>query len=153
MVIRKYKSSDCDEITQLFYNTVHKINAKDYTKEQLNAWANGKIDLEKWDKSFLEHYSFVAVENEIIVGFGDIDKHGYLDRLYVHKDYQRKGIATSLCDKLENIVKTDCIITHASITAKPFFEHRGYNVVKQQTVERNGVFLINFIMKKSKNSN
>ena len=148
MIIRKYKSSDCDEITQLFYNTVHKINAKDYTKEQLNAWATGKIDLEKWDKSFLEHYSFVAVENEIIVGFGDIDEHGYLDRLYVHKDYQRQGIATALCDKLENIIKTDCITTHASITAKPFFEHRGYNVIKRQTVERNGVFLTNFIMKK-----
>lgn len=53
MIIRKYKSSDCNEIVQLFYNTVHKINAKDYTKEQLNAWATGKIDLEKWDKSFL----------------------------------------------------------------------------------------------------
>ena len=148
MIIRKYKSSDCNEIVQLFYNTVHKINAKDYTKEQLNAWATGKIDLEKWDKSFLEHYSFVAVENEIIVGFGDIDEHGYLDRLYVHKDYQRQGIATDLCDKLENIIKTDCITTHASITAKPFFEHRGYNVIKRQTVERNGVFLTNFIMKK-----
>lgn len=148
MIIRKYKSSDCNEIVQLFYNTVHKINAKDYTKEQLNAWATGKIDLEKWDKSFLEHYSFVAVENEIIVGFGDIDEHGYLDRLYVHKDYQRQGIATALCDKLENIIKTDCITTHASITAKPFFEHRRYNVVKQQIVERNGVFLTNFIMKK-----
>ena len=47
MIIRKYKSSDCNEIVQLFYNTVHKINAKDYTKEQLNAWATGKIDLEK----------------------------------------------------------------------------------------------------------
>lgn len=149
MIIRKYKSSDCNKIVQLFYNTVHKINAKDYTNEQLNAWATGKIDLEKWDKSFLEHYSFVAVENQIIIGFGDIDEHGYLDRLYVHKDYQRQGIATALCDKLENIIKTDCITTHASITAKPFFEHRGYNVVKQQTVERKGVFLTNFIMKKS----
>ena len=26
--------SDCKEITELFYNTVHTINAKDYTKEQ-----------------------------------------------------------------------------------------------------------------------
>lgn len=32
----------------------------------------------------------IILENSIIVGFGDIDKSGYLDRFYVHKDYQRR---------------------------------------------------------------
>lgn len=36
MIIRKYQASDCKELTDLFYNTVHNVNAKDYTKEQLN---------------------------------------------------------------------------------------------------------------------
>lgn len=36
MVIRKYRSSDCKEIIELFYNTVHTVNAKDYPKEQLD---------------------------------------------------------------------------------------------------------------------
>ena len=35
MFVRGYQMSDCKEITELFYNTVHTINAKDYTKEQL----------------------------------------------------------------------------------------------------------------------
>ena len=34
MFVRGYQMSDCKEITELFYNTVHTINAKDYTKEQ-----------------------------------------------------------------------------------------------------------------------
>lgn len=34
MVIREYQVSDCKELTELFYNTVHTVNAKDYTKEQ-----------------------------------------------------------------------------------------------------------------------
>ena len=51
--------------------------------------------------SFQEHYSIVAVDDEIIVGFGDIDRTGYLERLFVHKDYQGRGIATAICDKLE----------------------------------------------------
>lgn len=34
MIIRKYESSDCKELTELFYNTVHNVNAKDYTKGQ-----------------------------------------------------------------------------------------------------------------------
>lgn len=145
MFIREYQSSDCEEIIKLFDNTVHTVNAKDYTKEQLDAWATGRADLNKWDQSLREHYSLVAVENEMIVGFGDIDKSGYLDRLFVHEDYQGKGIGTMICNRLEQAVSGSVII-HASITAKTFFEKRGYRVVKEQQVERKGVFLTNFEM-------
>lgn len=100
MKIRKYQSSDCKALADLFYHTVHTVNAKDYTKEQLQVWATGQVDLENWDQSLQEHFSVVAVENEKILGFGDIDRTGYLDRLYVHKDYQGKGIATAICNQL-----------------------------------------------------
>lgn len=90
----------------------------------------------------------MAVNGDVIIGFGDIDDSGYLDRLYVHHDYQRRGVATLICTKLESMIDANLtIMTHASITAKPFFENRGYKVVKEQIVERNGVSLKNFIMK------
>ena len=146
--LRRYKQSDCRELAELFYNTVHTVNAADYNNEQLNAWATGHADLEAWNKSLLEHYSIVAVDNGIIVGFGDIDQTGYLDRLYVHADYQGRGIATAICNKLEQSVSGK-IVTHASVTAKPFFEKRGYKVIKEQSVERHGVFLTNFVMEKA----
>lgn len=149
MIIRDYQPSDCKEITELFYNTVHTVNAKDYTKEQLDVWATGQVDLEKWNQSLQEHYSIVAIENEVIVGFGDIDKTGYLDRLFVHADYQGKGIATGICNQLEQTIQGN-ITTHSSITAKPFFEKRGYRVIKEQQVERQGIFLANFIMEKDR---
>lgn len=148
MVIREYKNSDCKEVSELFYNTVHTINAKDYTKEQLDVWATNEIDLEKFNKSLIEHYSLVAVENKIIVGFGDIDETGYLDRLFVHKDYQNRGVATAICDRLEQKMLKGKVITHSSITAKPFFEKRGYKVIKEQQVERKGFLLTNYIMEK-----
>lgn len=149
MIIRDYQPSDCKEITELFYNTVHTVNAKDYTKEQLDVWATGQVDLEKWNQSLQEHYSIVAIENEVIVGFGDIDKTGYLDRLFVHADYQGKGIATGICNQLEQTIQGN-ITTHSSITAKSFFEKRGYRVIKEQQVERQGIFLANFIMEKDR---
>lgn len=149
MILRKYQPADCRELTELFYRTVHIINAKDYTEEQLNAWADGQADLEKWNKSFLEHYSIVAEEEGRIVGFGDVDQTGYLDRLYVHADYQGRGIATAICEQLEQTVRGR-LVTHASITAKPFFEKRGYQVIKEQKVERKGIFLTNFVMEKSR---
>ncbi len=148
MIIRQYTPKDCEDLVKLFYHTVHTINAKDYSQEQLNVWATDKIDLEVWNKSLSEHYTVVAVENNIIVGFGDIDKSGYLDRLFVHGDYQRRGIATAICNELERAVKVDKIITHASITAKPFFEQRGFNVVKEQQVLRKGIALTNYVMAK-----
>ena len=149
MFIREYQPSDCKELTELFYNTVHTINAKDYTKEQLDVWAAGQVDLKKWNQSLQDHFSIVAVDGDIIVGFGDLDKTGYLDHLFVHLDYQGKGIATTICNRLESAVQEN-IVTHASITARPFFEKRGYKVVKEQQIERQGVFLTNFIMIKER---
>lgn len=136
-----------EKITMIFQNTVHKVNIKDYTQEQVDAWAPDFIDKEKWNKTLSEHYTFVAVKDNVIIGFGDIDDSGYLDRLYVHHDYLRQGVATLICSKLESMIDSDLtIITHASITAKPFFEKRGYKVVKEQLVKRKGVFLKNYIM-------
>ena len=148
MWIREYKPADCEQMAELFYNTVHSINAKDYTEEQSNVWATGRVDLQEWNLSFLKHKTIVAIENDEIVGFGDIDASGYLDRLFVHKDYQRMGIASAICNELENSVKGKSITTHASITAKPFFQQRGYRVVKEQKVIRQGIALTNYVMEK-----
>ena len=152
MVLRRYRTSDCGSMAELFYETVHSVNAADYTKEQLDAWATGNVDLTAWDKSFLEHFTIVAEETgddgKRIVGFGDIDSTGYLDRLYVRKDRQRRGIASAICGELENVADAAKITTHASITARPFFLRRGYRVVREQQVERGGILLTNYVMEK-----
>ena len=149
MIIRKYISSDCEQLAKLFYQSVHTVNANDYSKEQLQAWASGKVDLSSWNRLFLEHNTLVAIKDNIIVGFGDIDSTGYLDKLFVHKNYQRQGIASALCNQLE--IGFTKITTHASITAKPFFLHRGYKLIKEQQVIRNGISLKNYVMEKSNN--
>lgn len=148
MELRHYEPADCTAMAQLFHDTVHTVNARDYAPEQLDAWATGKVDLAEWDRSFRAHRTLVAVEGEQIVGFGDLDvEQGYLDRLYVHRDHQGEGIATALCDALEGAAPGP-ITTHASITARPFFEKRGYRVVREQQVERRGVWLTNYVMVK-----
>lgn len=147
MEIRRYRPEDCREITALFYQTVHTVNAKDYTEQQLNAWAKEEPDPQVWNLSFLEHDSFVVVEDGRIAGFGDIDRTGYLDRLYVHASYQGRGIGTALCERLEQTAAGD-ITVHASVTALGFFEKRGYRVIREQQVERQGIFLTNFVMEK-----
>ena len=148
MQLREYIPSDYAQLAELFYQTVHSVNAKDYKKEQLDAWASGEVDLPAWDASFRTHRMIVATENGEAVGFGDMDETGYLDRLYVHKDYQGQGVASAICDELECFAAEKTITTHAFITAKPFFQHRGYHVVRKQEVIRHGVALTSFVMEK-----
>lgn len=150
--IRKYCSKDVGEIISLFYETVHSVNLKDYTKEQADAWATGKECPREWNESLLRHSCYVAVIENQIVGFGDMDNDGYLDRLFVHKDFQRLGIATEICDILERETSSSKFTVNASITAVPFFEARGYKIIKEQIVERQGIWLRNYLMMKRNKS-
>ncbi len=147
IIIRPYRSGDVAQMAQLFYDTVHTINARDYSHKQLKAWASEDVDLEAWDASFLAHYTLVAEENGQIVGFGDLVGGTYLDRLYVHKDHQGRGIATALCDALEAQAPGG-VTTHTSFTARTFFEKRGYTLHKEQLVQKRGMWLTRLVMEK-----
>lgn len=89
------------------------------------------------------------MEGDLIVGFGDMDTGiGYLNHLFVHKDCQGQGIATALCDELLKRSQKIRIYTHASMTARSFFENRDYYLVKEQEVEIRGILLKNNVMEK-----
>lgn len=149
LVIRPYRPEDCPELLRLFYDTVHTVCARDYSKEQLSAWADGRPDSAEWERSLLEHTTLIAEYGGRISGFGDIASDGYLDRLYVHKDFQGLGIATALCDRLE--AGHSHVTTYASITAKPFFLKRGYRVVRENRAVRHDIELTNYLMEKHAN--
>lgn len=150
--LRALKETDILECITLFQNTIHAVNAKDYSPSQLEAWAP-KVKPEitpRW-QTLSENISYVAELENQIVGFGDLTEKGYLDRLYVHKDFQGQGIAAAIVQKLEkraHELNLEEITTAASITAKPFFERAGFVVMKEQQVEIHGVKLTNFVMRK-----
>lgn len=88
-------------------------------------WSNRCENLRKNKTVFEKLYTVVAVEGEKIIGYGNIDRTGYLDHLFVHKDFQNQGVATAICDELEQHAKKfglQKISVHASITAKPFLK-------------------------------
>ena len=68
--LRRYRPEDCGKLAELFYETVHFVNAADYTKEQLDVWAPKQRDLDAWHASLLSHYTLVAEMGTKIVGFG-----------------------------------------------------------------------------------
>ncbi|KTD56753.1 putative N-acetyltransferase YafP [Legionella santicrucis] len=152
--IRLYQLGDEAEIYQLFYDTVHHINCKDYTEEQINTWAPKTPDLSKWINSLSKNHSFVAIDaaTNHIIGFSDLEDNGYLNRGYVHKDFQGQGIGKALLLARENKAQElglKQLFSDVSITAKPFFEKCGYVALKEQTKELNGVLFINYYMVKA----
>lgn len=151
MKLRNYRHEDCEKLIRLFYETVHTVNQRDYNEKQLFARAPEQIDPAPWAKSLAEHDTVVAEINGVLVGFGDLAQNGYLDRLFVHKDFQGKGIASGIVSELERRAGKcgiNRITTEASITAKPFFEHIGYRVLKKQNKFCRGEYFINYIMEK-----
>lgn len=135
----------------LFYDTVHQVNIRDYSQEQVAAWAPAEMDRDTWTKRLSQAFTYIAEEDGKIAGFGELEANGHIDRFYCHKDFQRKGVGTKLLVQIEQQARSlglSKLVTEASITAKPFFEANGFFVVRQQEVERRGQRLTNFVMEK-----
>lgn len=136
---------------KLFYNTVHEINIQDYTQEQINAWAPENMDYEVWHKRLQAKLPYIAEDNGEIVGFGELEANGHIDCFYCHSKYQKKGIGSKLLSHIENTAKSQGIkrlYTEASITAKLFFQSKGFCIVREQQVELRGVLFQNYVMEK-----
>lgn len=108
----------------LFHDTVHSICNNEYSEEELEAWSPEKMDKLYWRVALIRNYTIVAVEDNKVIGFGDMEKDGYINRLYTHKDYLRKGVGRAIINKLEERArkkKLRYISLEASKTAIGFY--------------------------------
>ena len=149
MKIRKYQPGEEQEIWTLFYNTIHKINIRDYTRDQINAWAPNDMDLETVFQKIRDINPYVVIIDRKIVAYADIQADGYIDHFFCHHDYQGRGIGRALFATLEKFALENCInqlSANVSITARPFFEAMGFSVVKEQTIQQRNQVLTNYKM-------
>lgn len=120
----------------LFRETVLHVNAQDYTREDVEDWASCGDSIEHM-KDLLARNDYVAALNEQgeIIGFSSINAEGYLHSLFVHKDYQRVDVGSLLLSAVEKRAREYGVLeitAEVSLTARPFFEKRGYKVLKAQ---------------------
>ena len=152
IAVRRYTPSDLAGLIALFRDTVRRINARDYSEQQVRAWAPDEIDARKWSRRFENKTVWVAELDGAPVGFVDVARDGLIDMLYVHADHQGKGIASRLLRTVEAGARAHGLLrlfTEASITARPFFEHRGFRVIAPQRVIRWAQEFLNYRMDKS----
>ena len=154
--IRKATIEDTEQITQLYYDTINNINIRDYDSEQIRLWSSGHLKTEKWKKNITEQYFIVSESEGIITGFASITEKGYLDFMYVHKDHQGKRIATKMLSELEKFadsLELKEIWAQVSITARPFFRSKGFEITKEFITRIEGIEFADAIMTKSIDEN
>lgn len=146
IIIRTFNEKYIDDLINIFILSIKNTCNNDYSNEQIEAWLSS-INKANWIVMFKNNYTLIAFKDNTPIGFGDISNNNYLNMLYVHPKYQNRGIATLICDILEQKANNE-ITVDASITAKNFFLKRDYMIIKKQTVYRKGIAINNFKMLK-----
>lgn len=151
MTVRRYRDDDLESVVVLFTDTVHQVNIRDYSSEQVAAWAPQPPDLTRWRQRVARLTLWVAESDSRIIGFCGLGAGGHVDLLYVHYRFQRRGVARRLYQQMEAEAR-QCgigrLLTEASITARRFFESMGFSVFHEQHVEFQGVVFQIYRMEK-----
>lgn len=151
--VRPLSENDIDDMRELFRSTVLSVNRKDYTEAETRDWASCGEGSGHW-KSLLEENSFEGAFDSCgrLIGFASMDRNGHLHSMFVHRDWQGRGVATLLLRRVENLAReygAEIIFAEVSITARPFFERRGFRVVREQLARAKELCMTNFVMEKS----
>jgi len=151
MIIRKFEVGDEASLFQVFYSSVHLIACRDYSQEQINAWAQADFDVQRWSDLMQKIRPFVVeIENQI-AGYADLQQDGYIDHFFVSGLYPRQGIGRCLMARIFEeaaLLELKTLFANVSRTAEPFFSAFGFNVVERTSVKRRGVSIPNALMRK-----
>jgi len=154
--VRDYRPEDAQELANIYFHTIHRINIKDYTQEQVDAWASpsgfkSSSGVEGWAKKFARTKPLVAVIEDKIVGFAEFEPNGHIDCFYCHHEWIGKGAGSALMKEILVRAKKNHIhrvFAEVSITAKPFFEKCNFVVVMEQVDYKKGIGLVNYKMER-----
>nr|WP_252735270.1 GNAT family N-acetyltransferase [Vibrio splendidus] len=136
---------------EIFFHTVRNVNVRDYSQQQVEAWAPSSFDFALWQKRMNGLQPFVAELDGCVVGYTDLQPSGLIDHFFCHHEYQGKGVGKALMEHVFTVGRVRGVsryFSEVSITAKPFYEHIGFKVVNEQEVEMRGVKLTNYVMEK-----
>jgi putative acetyltransferase len=151
VTLRPYQPNDAPDLLALFQDTIRRVNSRDYTPEQIRAWASDDIDPVHWASRFVGRFAVVAEDSGWLVGFAELEADGHIGRVYVSADHQRQGIGRSMLASIMAQARRQRIarlFTETSITARPFFEAQGFIVLAPQVVSCRGADFINYRMER-----
>lgn len=149
--IRLSTLSDLTEMQKMFVDTITTICRDDYTPEQIKVWTSSVENTQRWTDKLTSQYFLIAELDKKIVGYASLENNDYIDFLYIHKDYQRQGIADRLYSEIEKEAvkrKATVLTSDVSETARRFFKKKGFKIIAPQTNIIKDVEIRNYKMSK-----
>lgn len=151
MQIRAFREGDEGELFKIFHSSIHGLAGKDYSEEQIKAWAPKNLDQDVWLNRMQGISPFVVEYEGRLVAYADFQPSGYIDHFFVAEQFARKGIGSILMQHLHLIASERGIpelSSDVSRTAQPFFARFGFEVVEQRNPVIRGVVVPNALMHK-----
>lgn len=152
MHVRELRAGEEPILFELFLATTRRVNIRDYSQSQVVAWAPDDLDPSVWAEKMRSICPFVVEVDGTIAGYSDLQSDGLIDHFYVHHEWQRRGIGRVLMSEIERRAlsrRIGQLETHASVTARPFFEAFDFVVVREQELEMRGEMLKNYVMRRN----
>jgi len=135
MRIRRVRRNDIPQISRLYYETIHRVNSRDYSPEQIRAWAPRVYPDTFWQRRFRSYRVLIAEDKGGVVGFVELAPYGEIDCFYVHPARQRRGVGAALMARVIRETRrrgNSRLRADVSTTAEPFFRRMGFQVVRRQ---------------------
>ncbi|WP_299216000.1 GNAT family N-acetyltransferase [uncultured Aquimarina sp.] len=131
--ISRATDSDLPLMQRLFYQTVTIYGSKIFTKEEVKIFSRLALDKKHWIEKFTEDFVYNAKLNGEVVGSFSLSKDGVIEYIFVHQNYQGRGIAKELYKTLENIAEEaniGILTTRINMSTKDFFKKNGFEIIK-----------------------
>lgn len=134
MEIRPYQPEDAAEIARLVQRNLLEVNIRDYDATAMAEMAAG-YNADKIRRIAGEGHMYVALEQGTIIGVGAVAPYqGSLDVSQLHTVFilperQGQGLGSAVLSALEAdeyFRRAERVLADASITARPFYEKKGY---------------------------
>ena len=135
MIIRRLKEEDAKAVSELIITTIRISNVRDYPAELMEELVKTQTPEHVLQRASWTHF-YVAEEADRIIGCGAIgpywgkEDESSLFSIFVHPDYQGKGIGRMIVGALEQdefALRARRIEIPASITGLPFYRKMGYS--------------------------
>lgn len=149
--IRRLIEGEESALYEIYHSAIHLIACRDYSEDQLRAWASTGEDRDVWATRMHSINPFVAVLEGKPVGYADVQPNGYIDHFFVSGRHPRQGIGRSLMMVLEAEARrlgVRELTSHVSRTAQPFFERFGFHVVEQRLPVIQEIAIPNALMRR-----
>jgi len=149
MQIRRFRPGDEAALFQVFFSAVHGVASRDYSPEQIKAWAPADLDQALWAQRIQALNPFVVELGGQVVAYAELQHDGYIDHFYVAGNHPRQGLGTHLMTHLlaeATSLGLGHLTADVSVTAEPFFARHGFTVLERRMPVRRGVTLANALM-------